>query len=28
VPDAPPDLVGRGRVFRLLSAAQANTVLA
>jgi len=28
VPNAPPDLVGRGRVFRLLSAAQANTVLA
>ncbi|MDP9256351.1 MAG: amidohydrolase family protein [Actinomycetota bacterium] len=28
VPDAPPDLAGRGRVFRLLSAAQANTVLA
>lgn len=28
VPGAPPDLVGRGRVFRLLNAAQANTVLA
>jgi predicted TIM-barrel fold metal-dependent hydrolase len=27
-PDAPPDPVGRGRVFRLLNAAQANTVLA
>ena len=28
VPGAPPDLVGRGRVFRLLNAAQADTVLA
>ena len=28
VPGAPPDLAGRGRVFRLLNAAQANTVLA
>jgi uncharacterized protein len=28
VPDAPVDPVGRGRVFRLLNAAQANTVLA
>jgi uncharacterized protein len=28
VPGAPPDLVGRGRVFRLLNAAQAGTVLA
>jgi hypothetical protein len=27
-PGAPPDLIGRGRVFRLLNAAQANTVLA
>ncbi len=27
VPGAPPDLVGRGRVFRLLNAAQADTVL-
>ena len=27
VPDEPPDLVGRGRVFRLLNAAQADTVL-
>jgi predicted TIM-barrel fold metal-dependent hydrolase len=27
VPGAPPDLAGRGRVFRLLSAAQADTVL-
>jgi predicted TIM-barrel fold metal-dependent hydrolase len=28
VPGAPPDLVGRGRVFRLLNAAQADTVMA
>ena len=28
VPGEPPDLVGRGRVFRLLNAAQADTVLA
>ena len=28
VPGAPPDLAARGRVFRLLNAAQANTVLA
>jgi uncharacterized protein len=28
VPGEPPDLVGRGRVFRLLNAAQAGTVLA
>ena len=27
VPGAPPDLIGRGRVFRLLNAAQADTVL-
>jgi uncharacterized protein len=27
IPGAPPDLVGRGRVFRLLNAAQADTVL-
>jgi uncharacterized protein len=27
VPGAPPDLVGRGRVFRLLNAAQADTVM-
>jgi hypothetical protein len=27
VPGEPPDLVGRGRVFRLLNAAQADTVL-
>jgi predicted TIM-barrel fold metal-dependent hydrolase len=28
VPGAPPDLVGRGRIFRLLNAAQADTVMA
>jgi hypothetical protein len=28
VPGAPPDLVGRGRVWRLLNQAQADTVLA
>jgi hypothetical protein len=28
VPGAPPDLVGRGRVWRLLNQAQADTLLA